>query len=167
MSDWVGETVTVTFHVQQAAGTPLMALRLDAITLGSSTPDVWVDVAGQLLARPGEAETFHLFYGNRSQVDAMTNTITLTLPSETTVLTTSLPAQQVGNQLIWQVDSIASTSTEIITITLLYDEGISVPQQKQFTAEITSSQPELTVSNNSVEWVATIGRLTFLPMIAR
>jgi hypothetical protein len=37
----------------------------------SSTAKVWVDVVGLGLIRPGRAQTFHIFYGNNGNVDAV------------------------------------------------------------------------------------------------
>jgi len=69
LSAWKGQTVTLSFNLQQDAGQPNRALYLDDVTLGSAHPDAWAQLSGQSGAAPGDMVEYVLYYGKPGRRD--------------------------------------------------------------------------------------------------
>lgn len=164
MSAWVGKTVTISFMNE----TPDDVFYLDEVTLGSTYPNVWVDLAGELAALPGEQLTYEIAFGNNTNLDALTNTISLTLPTQVNFVSASIPPTVNGNVLTWQVgDLLADTDASLITVTTTVKA--SAPRRTMLEAQVTigSATQELVLENNTAVFSTFVGDLIFLPFVRR
>jgi hypothetical protein len=118
---------------------------------------------------PGEMVTLQLSYGNRSlAVEAISATITATLPSGLIFESASLTPTVSGNVLTWQVGDLPAGSgpfTILVTATVAGDavlgSYLTVP------VEIASTSPELELVNNQEEFALYIGSRVYLPVTVR
>jgi hypothetical protein len=69
LSPWAGQSVTLTFSVQQAAGRPYAWAHLDEVSVGSTYPDVWVALQ-DAFGEPGSQVALEMRYGNRGAAPA-------------------------------------------------------------------------------------------------
>ena len=169
LTPWSDKTITLTFQADQTAGYYPLWVNLDEITVGSAHPDVWVSALGAQAALPGDTVTLQLTYGNRSlAVDAISATITATLPAGLIFESASLTPTVSGNVLTWQVGDLPAGSgpfTILVTATVAGDavlgSYLTVP------VEIASTSPELELVNNQEEFALYIGSRVYLPVTVR
>lgn len=166
LEPWQGETVTLTFRLDQGIEDPGMELFLDDVSVGSAHPDTWVDVFGPGVAEAGDELIYHVGYGNRGAVDVNTATLSVSLPPEllfqeasisptsTSPLTWNvgnLPAQSEGERLSLTV-TVANSATPLLTISPQFDiEGIP---------------SEIELANNTRQLNLLIGEMVYMPAIS-
>lgn len=164
MSPWLGETVTITFSNE----TPNDSFYVDEVTLSSAHPNVWIDLKGDLAARPGEQVTYEISFGNNTNLDAQSNTVTLTLPTHVNYVTATIPPTVNGSVLTWEIgDLLAESSASSIIVTTTVKA--SAPLRTMIEAQVTidSATPELVLENNTAVASTFVGELIHLPLVAR
>ncbi|MCI0576533.1 MAG: hypothetical protein L0332_06220 [Chloroflexi bacterium] len=167
LSSWSGQSVTLTFRLEQAANAPLAWAYLDEVSLGSTYPDLWVQGANAA-ALPGEQVTFLLTYGNRGGAAAGGTLITGTLPAGLTFVSASPPPVATSPNLVWNVGNLPAGSGPL-TIAVTVMVNASVPPFTNLTIPFTIGQagPELETANNSVAVIVFASRRIYLPLIFR
>lgn len=165
LQPWIGQTVTVSFKLKQEADDPFIQLFLDDITLGSSYPDVKLDIAGAGNALPAEEVVYTISYENQGGVNANGGLITVTLPDELAFAYAGTPPISTS-PLIWDIGDLPAFSeggaiTFTTTVTTLANPLETVTVQ----ADITTASPEMEVANNQATLDLFIGRFTFLPIL--
>ncbi|MCI0398333.1 MAG: hypothetical protein L0322_25845 [Chloroflexi bacterium] len=166
LSAWAGQTVTVTFTLQQAAGAPTAWARVDEVTLGTGHPDLWVTL-GDGLGLPGEEITLTLTYGNQGGVPASGVHITQTLPAGLNFVSASLPPISTA-PLVWDVGSLPAGSGPL-TILVRVQVAPAAPPLTTLTSPVTIAPtgPELETANNDGEGHVFVGRRLYLPVILK
>ena len=168
MSPWSGETVSITFMLEQTDDAPLIELFLDNVSLGSTYPDITLKAAGSQSALPGEQVVYYLDYGNIGSIEAENALITLTLPSEVTFITSTISPISI-EPLAWAVGDLPANSWPMATIVITTNikEPNSLGGILNFHFEIVSNSQEIELQNNVVEKDLFIGHLTYLPFISK
>ena len=170
LSPWTGQLITITFTTHQTAGSHYLWAYLDEVTVWFSPPGCLGECPRpHRAAMPGETVTIQLSYSNRSPaVEALSATITTTLPAGLIFESASLTPTVSGNIVTWSVGDLPVGSgpfTILVTATVASDAALgsyfTVPVQ------ISSATPELELVNNQQEYVLFIGRQVFLPLIQR
>ena len=164
MSSWSGKTITITFSY----ATTDDYFYLDEVTLGSAHPNVWIDIGGDLAARPGEPLIYEINFGNNTNLDAHTNIITLTLPTDVNFVSASIPPTVNGNVLTWEIgDLLADSDTSMISVTANVKAAAPTGTFVEAQVEIESATPELVLENNTAVFSTFVGDLIYLPFVTR
>lgn len=167
LTPWLGQTITLTFQLNQAINAPRTSALLDEVTIGSTHPDLWLRVTGNSSALPGEPLVYTFSYGNQGDAAATSTTISHTLPAELTFLSASLPPISTS-PLVWDVGNLPAKSgpfTIVVTATVS-------PSADPFTdltlpVSIATGSAELETANNIADFVIHLIRALFLPIITR
>jgi TolB protein len=169
LSNWSGQPITLTFHLNEVQGTPMKALKLDEVTIGQARPDVWVAASGGLAGLPGEKFVLSLHYGNRGAVSADGNLLTFNLPDGFTYVTADPAPDQVdGSKVIWELDKLpAYGEPHTILMTLEVDSPGLVRTWVTSQAAITTQTEELELLNNIWSVKTYVGSLVLLPYVDR
>ncbi len=168
LSAWAGQSITLTFGVHQVAGTPRTWALLDEISLGSTFPDVWVkspDIEGHR----EETVTYLITYGNQGGATAQDVAITLTLPSELSLITADpMPASQTS-LLTWDVGDLPARSGPFtITLTAQISRSVMIPGTVIYPVEIRTLSQELETANNIIQIATVLPPFKlYLPIIRR
>jgi TolB protein len=166
LSDWSGETVTLTFRLHQEAEQPLLNAYLDEVTVGSSYPDLDVSVNDKAVL-PGEQTTSFLTYSNRGGAAASEVTLTYTLPAEMTFISASVPPAST-NPLVWHLADLPAKSEEyVIEVTARVNASAPPFTYLTSTAVIHTTDTELEMLNNEAEGNTYTAALVHLPAIFR
>ena len=163
LSAWAGKTVTVTFAVEQPADAPPAQLFLDAVTLGSASPQLWAQVRSPVQAQPGATATGVLAFGNRGAADAADAALTLTLPDGLSLVAATPPAEVTGNTARWSLGALAAGEERSIALTLAVASGAPLGQRRTLRAELTSATPEVELADNRSEQAVFFGWQSFMP----
>lgn len=165
MSAWVGETVTVTFKLHQQSGEHYLRLYLDDISLGSSYPDTWLTLSGPATALPGTTLAMIMSYGNRGDLIAQSNRITVTLPAHISFVTASV--SPVSTQpLVWDVGDLAGGSNPTpIVVTLMVQGSAPTMVTRSISAQLRGQTPEVALGNNQPVYLLFLGAKQVLPII--
>jgi uncharacterized repeat protein (TIGR01451 family) len=168
LTDWVGETITLTWAASQPGLAIPVAVWLDDVTVGSAHPDLWLAGVNRQTALPGETVSYQLFYGNRGGAAAASATITLQLPANLLFVSAS-PAPAVhGTTLTWELGDLAAFSTaETIDLTLSVASQAPVLTTLSTTAVIGTPDLELEMLNNQRPLILFVGREAYLPILTR
>ncbi len=169
MTPWSGQAITLTFKLSENAGFPPASVLLDEVTLGAAHTDVWVELSeGAGYAQPGEQFTFQLDYGNRSGISALTNMITMTLPTGLNFISASESPEIIGNQLVWHRTELPPDSSSApIFITVEVDQSAPLLQTVVTSAALTTTSPELEVLNNASQIETFLAYPMYLPVTQR
>jgi TolB protein len=168
MHAWAGQTVTITFHLEQAAGEPAQQISLDAISVGSAYPDLWVEMAGPPNALPGDMLLYEIRYGNRGKVDADDAEVTLLLPADLIFVEASPAPTIINGAIIWDVgDLLAESESKSIFVTV-QAATTAVPFTTLTTsATIQTPTPEQQTRNNDSQHDLYLARFIYLPIARR
>ncbi|MEW5985988.1 MAG: hypothetical protein AB1791_05090 [Chloroflexota bacterium] len=167
LTPWAGQSVTLQFELEQAAGEPLAWAYLDEVSLGTTYPDVWVAI-DPTAALPGEQVVIPLHYGNRGAAPASAIRITNTLPAELTFVSASLPPVATSPNLVWEISDLPANSSFTIYVTATVSPAAPLWTNLTTTASIvTDDSTELETANNAAAGVLYVGRLLYLPIIYR
>lgn len=159
LSAWRGETVTLTFY--RPAG--LRDAYLDDISLGSTSPNLWLGNSGALAAFPGQTVTRTLQYGNSGGVAAPDTEITLTLPPAMT-LASAWPMPAGNNPYSWDLGELAAGEAGQITLALTM--GHSAPAGQNVVAEARLATPyEAYLLDNESSLAFLVGWKVHFPLI--
>lgn len=166
LSNWSGQTVTLTFTLEQAANAPLAWARVDEVTVGSGYPDVWSalsDGAGI----PGQEVTLALTYGNQGGVLASDVHITQTLPAGLTFVSASI-APISTSPLVWAVGDLgAGSGPDTILVTLKISPSAMPLVYLTSSIDIAPAGLELETANNSSQGQVYTGLLVYLPIVSK
>jgi uncharacterized repeat protein (TIGR01451 family) len=164
LSRWSGQTITLTFSVNEIAGHSFVRALIDEVSIGSVHPDVWVSARGVSFAPPGSQVVYQLTYGNRGGLAASGNIISATLPAELEFVSASLTPTITGSTLTWSVGDLpARSGPTTIFITATVGALDTVWHHATLTADITTLGAELEVENNHDQVNTTITWAVFLP----
>lgn len=165
MSVWTGQTVTVTFSLHQAGGEHYLRLYLDDVSLGSSYPDTWLTLNGPISALPGTILEMTMRFGNRGQLFASDNQITVTLPANLSFVSASV-APVSTQPLVWDVGDLAGGSNPAPIVVTLAVQG-SAPSMvtRSISAELEGAIPEVVLGNNQPVYVLFLGAKLFVPVV--
>ena len=134
LSPWAGQTVTISFDLQQAAGMPFAWALLDDVTVGASRPDLWLyKNAVSPAVIPGQNAVFTLTYGNQGGASVASVRITDTLPAELTFVSASPAPVTTTPSLVWDLPGLPASSG---------------PFTIQLTTTLTSTVPALSKVEN-------------------
>jgi uncharacterized repeat protein (TIGR01451 family) len=166
VSAWAGQTVTLTYRLDQAANAPVAWVYLDEVTLGAAHPDLWVAVEGGNGLR-NELVTHTLTYGNRGGTVATGVQLTYTLPAELIFVSASLPPISTS-PLVWDLDDVAATSeAHTLSVVVQIAPTAAGLVTLDSTAVIHTTAAELETLNNSAYGQTYVGRHNYLPLIMR
>ena len=165
LTPWLGQSVTLTFHLRQEATAYAVRVRLDEVTIGSSAyPDLWAAGAAQI-AQPGAVVTFTLPYGNRGAAPGRGAVLTATLPVSLTFVSADPPPVTTGSVMTWTLGNLpANASPAAITLvaTVSPDAATGVLTGGLEIAAVTN---ELETANNSGPLVVYVnGTRRYLPL---
>ncbi len=167
LSQWTGQTVTLTFSVHQVAGQPRVWAYLDEVSLGSAYPDVWVSKAGPDSLSGGPA-IYHISYGNRGGAPASGARITDTLPAGLTFVSANPPPITTTLPLVWDVGDLAAKSGPFaIVLTATVAPTAPMLSTLTNTVDIDTISPELETANNEAFARTFIGHQLYLPLVLK
>lgn len=165
LSNWAGETVELSFNLDQAANTNRAWGVVDEVTIGSTFPDVWVAREDDAAFPGGEVRQI-ISYGNRGGAIAESVTLTYTLPVEMTFISASVPPSSV-NPLVWDLGTILAKGN-VFEIEVVVRVASSAPGFSYLTnTAVISTTNELEILNNRVDADTYTAISSYLPMIFR
>jgi uncharacterized repeat protein (TIGR01451 family) len=166
LSVWAGQTVTVSFTLEQAAFAPMAWARIDEVTLGSGYPDLW-PALGDGAGLPGEEVTIPLTYGNQGGVTASGVHITQTLPTGLTFVSADVTPISTS-PLVWDVGDVpAGSGPFTIMVTLRINNN--APPLVYLTSSVTIAPTgqELETANNTAQGQIYTGTSIYLPAVRK
>lgn len=163
LSDYAGETVTVTLQSGQAAAGYAAWAVIDDVTLGAAHTDI--AVSGASSARQPDDTVIHtLRVSNPSALAAAGVSLTYTLPPQLTYVAAD-PAPASVNPLRWQLGALAPGAEVTIRITTAAPPG--GPTAVTSVAQIATTDAELELLNNSLDVVTRLEQVGWLPLVVR
>jgi Tol biopolymer transport system component len=146
--------------------TSQMWVNLDEVTVGSTYPDVWVNMIGGY-AEPGTQSQRLISYGNQGSIPAGSGVLTVTLPTEFTLVSANLPPETTGSTLVWNFGNLESGAhQEIVLILAVADTA--VPNSVVTTnLHISTFSNETALLNNHRVVKTKIAYVTMLPAIMK
>ena len=168
LSAWAGQTITLTFQVDSAAGIYQTYARLDDVSLGAAYPSLWVRGSGNPYAQPGKQFNFAIQWGAYSGPLAPNAVLTADLQAGWSFLSAN-PAPQVTNsQLIWQLGDLASgTKPQTIQLNLECKIGVPLFSDLSIPLGIHSDLSELDLEDNQAVIPVMAAYPAFLPYVQR
>jgi uncharacterized repeat protein (TIGR01451 family) len=168
LSNWKGQTITVTFELlQNTEDLPVWAC-LDEVSLGSGHPDVWVQLVSPPTAQPSSTVTYQLTYGNQGAAPGSQVQLTATLPAQLTFVEASISPISATNSLVWDIgELLAQSGPNTILITATVTPTITGVTVVSNTVEIATTAAELEMANNAQQTSLIVKYGVFLPIIAR
>lgn len=164
LTPWVGQAISLTFRLEQAAGVPVAWAMLDSVTVGAAHPDVWVTAHSGNGLR-GEQIVHTLTYGNRGGAMASGTRLTYTLPAELVYVSASY-APVSTSPLVWELPALPAKSSPFTLSVVVQVAPTAVSFSTLLsTAVIQSAGPELETHNNSAQGQTFIGRYAYLPLL--
>jgi uncharacterized repeat protein (TIGR01451 family) len=149
MQAWAGQTVTITFHLEQVPGEPAQQTSLDAISLGSAYPDLWIKAFGPSNALPGDALLYEIRYGNQGKVDAEDVEVTLFLPADLIFVEAWPSPTAVNGAVTWNAGNLlAESESNSIFITVQIAATAAPFTTLTTSATIQTATPEQQTRNN-------------------
>jgi Tol biopolymer transport system component len=166
MSPWAGETVTVTFQLNQQIGDPYVQLALDDISLGSAYPDAWVEIESDMTnALRNDSVDFHITYGNQSSIGVQNAKVTVTLPARLSFINANIPPVSTS-PLVWNLGDLPAFSQgQPIIITATVASTATAFETLTTQASIGTASAELQTVNNQSFHDLFIGTFVYLPII--
>ncbi len=167
LSAWLGETITLTFHVYQDSGEPVTWATVDEVTVGSALPDLWVQKKSMVPgAMPGEMVNYVITYGNQGGAPVTGVFITDTLPAELTFLSADPVPDTTAPYIKWIIGDLAGGEepyTILMTATL--STQVDFLDTISNTVAIVGDAPEAELSNNLRVELITVGKFVYLPQV--
>jgi hypothetical protein len=168
MSQWAGETLTITFNVSQTVDGFATWAYVDEVTLGSASPDLWISGCDTIVV-PGDQIVCSLQYGNQGSLAAENAQIVLTLPGSL-VFVDAAPAPDLHTMLHewhWNLGTlpVGSAFDMVITTTVAFSSTLFEPLIGEL--NILSSTPEFDTQNNQAFIIARVGSRVYLPLVKR
>jgi hypothetical protein len=111
---------------------------------------------------------YEVGFGNGTNLDAYTNTITMTLPTGFDFVSASLAPTISGQTLSWDVgDLLADSEPQTIYVTATVAPSVTLLSTIETQAVIQSGTAEVEFANNTAVHTLFIGKYSFLPVILR
>ena len=167
LSPWSGQMITLTFGLHQAEDWPFAWAYIDEVSIGSATPDLWINKSSQRhIVAPGGTLVYTLSYGNQGGASINNVQITDTLPSEVTFISANLTPVISNSSLVWDIGSLPARSNPY-SIVMTTTVSVEAPLWSSFTnlAQISVDSVELEGWNNASELTIDVGRPAFLPLL--
>lgn len=166
LSAWIGETITLTFELNQAANKPTAWVFLDEISLGSTFNDVWVEIES-VNGALGETVPIAISFGNRGGALAEDVEVSLSLPSSVVFVGSDVSSVNPTTPT-WQIGGLPAKS-EMQTIIVYVQVKASAASFTNFTttASISTSSNELETLNNTAAGTLFTGKYIYLPMVRK
>ncbi len=166
LSAWIGETITLTFELNQAANKPTAWVYLDEVSLGSTFNDVWVEIES-VNGALGETVPIAISFGNRGGALAEDVEVSLSLPSSLVFKGSNIPSINPTTPT-WQTGSLPAKS-EVQTIVVYVQVKSSAASFTNFTttASVATSSNELETLNNTATGTLFTGKYLYLPMVRK
>jgi hypothetical protein len=168
LSAWAGQTVTLTFQVDSAAGYYQTHASLDDVSLGAAHPSLWVRGSGSRFARPGEQLRYSIQFGAYSGPLAPNAVLTADLPSGWTFLSADPAPQVSGSQLTWEPGDLAGgSSPQAIQLNLECQSSVPLFSDLSIPVEIHSDLSEIDLEDNHASLQVLAAYPAFLPYVLR
>ena len=150
LSQWAGQTITLTFNLHQQTGDPATWAYLDEVTIGSAYPGLYVNKTGSTEAPPGGQVVYVITYGNEGGAAASQVWITDTWPNELILVDAQpSPSLTTASSLGWDVGSLLAKSGPLtITITATVAPTATMWHWFTNTVSISTTAEELETANN-------------------
>ncbi len=167
LSAWSGETITLTFLLNQASGEPVTWATLDEVTVGSALPDLWVQKKSMVPgALPGEMVNYVITYGNQGGAPVTGVFITDTLPAELTFLSADPIPDTTTPDIRWNIGDLAGgEEPHTILMTATLSTQVDLLATIANTVAIIGAAPEAELSNNLRAELILVGRFVYLPQV--
>ena len=162
LSGHVGQSVAITFRLNQAANRPKAWAAVDDVSLGAAHGDVWVRGQGGSVS-PGRTIAHNLMAGNRGGVAAGGATLTYTLPPELRFVSAD-PAPTTTNPLRWNLGTLSPGAAVTIRVTVAVD-GAAKPSGTLVATAAGALTNELEMDNNTVEIITRVESRLFAPVV--
>jgi uncharacterized repeat protein (TIGR01451 family) len=132
-------------------------------------PDLWVKKrAYPQAAMSGEPVIYTITYGNDGKASTSDVRITDVMPPEAILVEANPSPVSVSPILEWNImDLPGQSAPSSITLTTTVASTVTFGTSITNTANITSSIPELDISNNADGTIVFVGNRTFLPVITK
>lgn len=167
VSPWVGQTITLTFQLNQTANRPVAWVYVEEISLGTAAADLVVDIQ-DVIVPPGETFQYALTYENAGGGAGEGVVLTNTLPAGITFISASIAPTVNGNTLIWNLGTIAPASgPQTIVVTVQVDANMGGLITLAQNATIAAANDEHYLSNNTASGIIDIRIQICLPLIFR
>jgi len=168
VSSWVGQTVTVTLHLNGKAGVPTSQMLVDEVFLGSAYPDAWLKWEAPLGASPGQVVRLHLWYGNRGAYHLPDATLQVALPDTLKVIDIQPPSTLTANGILtWTLGTLSASTRAGAEIVARVQAPLHGEQQMVLWAKLLSSAPDENPDDNQSMVVLDFKDRVFLPAIWR
>ncbi len=168
LDPWIGQPITLTLGLQQAAGDPPVVVHIDDVTIGSSNSDLWVGIQAPPAILPGETVALTLHYGNRGFRPASDVQLTLDLPSSIQFVSADPAPDTTGASLVWNLaDMDGKTGPQSVVVTGTVAAKTPVVSSLTVTASIETGSGELETANNDAQSTIVAGYLVNLAAIYR
>lgn len=168
LSAWAGQTVPITFAVEQAAGDTILQVDIDDVSLGSGHANSWVALrtaTDHVLA--GEQVEGALQFGVRTDLALTDAVVTLQLPEGVRPIATTPPAVQDGDTLRWEFAQVAGPGSNTLAFRLQLDQTLPMGTQLRLLARLTHANFEPVSADNQAEQVWFYGARRLLPVLMR
>jgi uncharacterized repeat protein (TIGR01451 family) len=166
LSDWSGQTITLTLKLHAVAGTPVTWANIDDVTLGSVYPDLFVQTNATIAALPGDMVHYQIAYGNQGGSASSAVRLIHTLPPGIDFAAADLTPLSI-DPVIWDLGSLPAHSgpnTLIVTATV----KVTQPGNSLLPAStLITGSTELELANNLSETLTWVGSRSFMPLIWR
>ena len=167
VSPWSGQTITLTFQLNQTANRPTAWVSVDEISLGTALADLAVHVQDVAVA-PGETFQYILTYENAGGGAGEGVVLTNTLPAGITFVSASIAPTVNGNTLIWNLGTVApGSSPQTIVVTAQVNTNVGGLVTLTQNAAIATVSDERYVINNTASGLIDIRIQLFLPLVFR
>ena len=167
LSDWAGQSVTLTFKVHANPGYKSGLAYLDEISVGTTCADAWVKSNPQTYAFSGRQITLPISLGNQARIPAQGAVFTLTLPAGLTFVSASIAPTTTDPALTWDLGDLAAQSTTTIWVTLQIDPTVPTFTALTYSATLTQSSPEVETANNTATGVVNTNLQVLLPVMMK
>ncbi len=150
LSAWGGQTVTLSFRVNQVAGDLPTWAMLDDVALGSTYPDVWSALALHS-GPPGAQVAATLSCGNQGGAPASDVDLALKLPEGISLVSASPAPDSLLPTPTWHIGSLPAKSQGCaIQLQLKFADNLRALDKLTAQASLTSSSNELETTNNQM-----------------
>ena len=171
LGDWQGQAITLTFRVHNVAGLAGAQALVDEVNIGSSQPDLWVEVHNDTdFAMPGETVVSQITYANQGGASTSGTVITFTLPAELDFVSASVPPTVTPAGLVWNVVGlVGGGGTFEIDVTATVANTATPFNLYESQAHIAAGvvDHELEMLNNQASVRLQVGRILMLPLMLK
>jgi len=167
LTSWQGQKVEIIIRTIQDSNDPPLTVYVDDISLGSASPELWVDMSSTPpSAIMGEFVTINIEYGNQGAVAAADGKLDVALDHSLSLVYAIPPAIQNGFDLSWNLPPIPANSGPQMILVRAFVAG-KPAQAMKVTADISSTTTEAHTANNETDLYIGHLKQMLMPVIAR